>query len=287
MWLGVNNSVWEIAGIPIEKALEEIHRFGFLYVDVAAVGSANPLSLSRQQRKGIADRFGHLGLKPVQMVMLTPGNIASGQSKEKEKCLSYLKECAEFEAQLGGKQILLGFGAGNLTLELSRERAWVNSVDFLQSFCEWLKDTEMYLALELDPALYYVVNDTTTMLKMIEEVNMPNLFANIDIGHLAITREAPKKLEQLKDKIIHIHISDNNGLAHANDIIGTGACQIAAYLNKLGEMQIDHLCQNYGEIAVAALELGEMGQKIEHPENYVSQSLKFLEKTAPYLKKSP
>lgn len=287
MWLGVNNSVWEIAGIPIDKALKEIDKFGLLYVDVAAFGSANPLNLSSGQRQRISGRFCQLGLKVIQMIMLPRENIASSQRKEREKCLAYLKECAEFQAELGGKQLLLGFGAGNTTFELSRERAWAYSVEFLQDFCEWLQGVEMYLCLELEPTVYCMVNNTNTMVRMIEDVHMPNLCVNIDIGHLAITREGPEKLEKLKDKIIHIHISDNNGLAHANDIIGTGVCPVAAYVNKFAEIGIDQICQNYGEPAVAALELGDQGKKAVNPRDYVDQSLQFLEKVTPDLRRSP
>jgi sugar phosphate isomerase/epimerase len=60
------------------------------------------------------------------------------------------------------------------------------------------------------------------MAKMIKYVGAPNLFANIDTGHLAITREPPSALEKLRDGILHVHISDNDGKVHANWIIGKG-----------------------------------------------------------------
>ncbi len=283
MKLGINNSIWEIAGINLDKALDRINSFGFKYVDILAFGSGNPVSLSSRERRKIAKKFQELDLVSSGMVTLPPANIASGHSKEKEKSLFYLKSCAEFQAELGGKQILLGFGAGWKTLEISQEEAWVISLNFIREYCEYLFNLNILLTLELDPFVYNVVNDTVSMARMIEDVGQSNLFANIDIGHLAITRESPQTLEKLKDKIMHAHISDNNGKIHANWIIGTGVTKIADYLTKLMEMGIDGTCKNYEEIAVASLELGEVGQDIKNPDNYVRQSINYIKKNIPQL----
>lgn len=283
MKLGINSSVWEIAGISLDKALDRINGLGFRYVDVLAFGSGNPVSLSSNERRRIIKKFQDFGLVSPGMVTLPPANIASSNSREKEKCLSYLKSCGEFQAELGGGQILLGFGAGWKTLEISREEAWVNSAVFIKEYCEYLSNLNILLTLELDPFVYNVVNDTVSMKRMIEDVGQANLFANIDIGHLAITREPPRALEKLKDRIVHAHISDNNGRTHANYIIGTGVTKVADYLNKLIEMGIDEMCKNYDQIAVASLELGEIGQDIENPDDYVIKSMRYLKKNIPRL----
>jgi sugar phosphate isomerase/epimerase len=198
---------------------------------------------------------------------------------------SYLKSCAEFQAELGGRQVLLGFGGGWKTLETSGEEAWANSANFIRDYCEWLFNFDILLTLELDPSVYYVINDTASMAKMIEEVNAPNLFANIDIGHLAITREPPRALEKLKDKILHAHISDNDGKIHANWIIGRGVTQVPDYLRKLIEIRIDRTCARHNEEAVAALELGEIGQKVQDPDRYVRESLAYLSQNIPEITK--
>ena len=123
------------------------------------------------------------------------------------------------------------------------------------------------------------------MAKMIEDVDVPNLFANIDIGHLAITRESPKTLEKLKDRILHVHISDNDGKAHANWIIGRGVTRVPDYLRKLIEMGIGETCARHKEAAVASLELGEIGQKVKDPGQYVRESLEYLSNNVPEITK--
>jgi len=285
MRLGINNSIWEITGIGLPKSLDRINSLGFKYVDVLAYGSGDPRTLNQEERRKIAHKFQELGLTSSGMVMLVPENIASNDAKERERCLSYLKSCVEFQAELGGRQVLLGFGGGWRILETSREGAWVNSVNFIKGYCEWISNFDIFLTLELDSSVYYVINDTTSMAKMIEEVDAPNLFANIDIGHLAITREPPRALEKLKDRILHAHISDNDGKAHANWIIGRGVARVPDYLRKLIEIGIDETCARYNETAVASLELGEIGQKIQDPDQYVQESLKYLSSNVPEITK--
>ena len=149
--------------------------------------------------------------------------------------------------------------------------------------CNYLHELNMYLTLELEPYLFLIVNSTYQMLRMIEEVDAPNLFANIDIGHLAITKESPVKLKKLKNYILHAHISDNGGEKHANAIIGSGCALIKECLYELINMNLDEFCKEKGEVMVAALELGEIGQKIEDLDFYVSESINYIHKFIPEL----
>ena len=114
---------------------------------------------------------------------------------------------------------------------------------------------------------------------------MNNLFANVDVGHLAITREPPVALEKLRGRVLHVHISDNNGKIHANYIIGKGVTCIPGYIKKLIEMGIDETCAQHGEVTVASMELGEIGQEIKDPDEYVRESLEYMEKNVPELPK--
>ena len=141
----------------------------------------------------------------------------------------------------------------------------------------------MILTLELEPMVFYMINNTYRMLKMIEDVNMSNIFANVDIGHLAITRESPQKLGKLKDYIMHVHISDCDGMQHENLIIGTGAALIRDYLIKLINMDLNKNCQKHQISMVAALELGVIGQNIEDLDSYINKSIDYVINNVPEL----
>jgi sugar phosphate isomerase/epimerase len=94
----------------------------------------------------------------------------------------------------------------------------------------------------------------------------------------------PKTLEKLLNKIIHIHISDCDGLNHTNSILGTGTTDIVSYINKLSELHVDETAMLYGEEAVASIELGDPDIKVEDPNKWVEESIEYLAQTVPFLK---
>jgi len=88
-----------------------------------------------------------------------------------------------------------------------------------------------------------------------------------------ILREPPEALEILRGKIIHMHISDNMGLAHTNSIIGEGNANINAYIEKAVELGIEQTASEQGDVAVAAIEVGEPGEYIADSDYRVLKSL--------------
>ena len=281
MKLGINNGIWEVKGIKFEEAITKISNFGFKYVDILALGSVNPLFLNAKDKSSIIKKFNRADLTSSNMVMLPEGNIATPDKKERQECLLYLKSCADFQKELGGRQVLIGKGCGSKTYNTSFEQAWVNSADLIRDYCGYLYDLNMFLTLEMDPYVFYMVNNTYRMLKMIETIGAPNLFLNMDIGHLAITREPPVELRKLQNSILHIHISDNNGIIHSNAIIGSGTALIKEYLNELIDLNVEGVCNKSGEVLVAALELGEFGQDIKDIDFYISKSIEFIKNNIP------
>ncbi len=282
MKLGVVNSVWEWAGVKLNDALERIASLGFKYFDVLAYGTSHPKELSSQVRKELLKKIEDLGLELSSMVMLPP-NIALSQ--EKGKALDYLKQCAELQAELGGHQVCLGMGGGYCTIEVGPERAWVNSATVIREFAEGLQKMGIYLALEYDPLIFSVLRDTTSLEKMIAEIEMENVFANIDLGHLTIVREPAISLKKLEGRVLHVHISENDGENHSNDIIGKGVTPVATYIKAVNSIGIEETCEKAGEVAIAVLEIGEENARPSDPDSYVRQSLEYLEKVVPDLTK--
>ena len=136
------------------------------------------------------------------MLLFHTQNLVTSDSSLKSKMFNYVRSCVDFQLELGGKQILLCWGGGIL-FDASQiyEQAWMNSVNAIREIARWCLDKEILVELELDPHVYFVVNNLEKMVKIIEDVEMPNLFSNIDIGHLAITRESPYRMKKLKTPI--------------------------------------------------------------------------------------
>ncbi len=273
MKLGLGTIVYEFAGLPLYDTAERMAHYGIRYADVLAMGEYNPALLPEKEQEKIAEKFEELEIKASSIVTCALGNLATDDPDERKSCLEELKDAAKLVNRLKGKQVLVGKGAGNIDFNLSREKAWKNSVDALKEYCDWCGERGILVTLELEPEGLHVLNGCESMKRMIEEVNAPNLFANIDIGHLNILREGTDKLKPLKDKIIHVHISDNNGLAHTNCVIGEGNCDINWYIKALIELGVEENAKKQGVEFVAGIEVGEPGEYIQDADNRVLKSL--------------
>jgi sugar phosphate isomerase/epimerase len=107
---------------------------------------------------------------------------------------------------------------------------------------------------------------------------MPNVFPNVDIGHLWITREGPEKLEKFKDRILHVHISETDSFEHTNSIIGTGTADFRAYLDKCYELGIEENCKRHNTPCIAGIEMGDPGGDVDDPERWIDESIEYIKK---------
>ncbi len=283
MYLAVNTFVYEVVKVPIREALIHAHRLGFRFIDVAAYQSGNPVSLTRENRREIVKTFENNGLQSSQLVMLGTRDLASSDKSARDRVLAYMKRCADFQLELGGKQVLVCWGGGIYEHLRLKEECWINSVRVIQEYGRWCYDKGVLVSLELDPHVYYIVNNLEKMARMLESVEMPNVFVNIDIAHLYMTRETPKTIEKVSKRVLHVHLTDTNGLAHTNSILGTGEVEFKSYIDALLEMGIEENCEKYGEVAVAAIEVGEPGGVVDNPDRWVKESLSYIRKKLPKL----
>ncbi|MBE0477992.1 sugar phosphate isomerase/epimerase [Candidatus Aerophobetes bacterium] len=283
MRLALNTFVYEVGKVPVKKALKSAKKFGFEFVDLAAYNSGDPTLMSKVDKEDLLKIFQDFGLKSSQLLLVNTQHIASSNASLRKKTIDYMKRCADFQLELDGKQVLVCWGCGIYEDKMLKEQTWINSVITIQEYANWCLDKKILIDLELDPHVYFIVNSLEKMAKMIEDVGMPNVFPNIDIGHLCITREPPGAMEKVKGRILHVHISETDTFAHTNSIIGSGKVDFKSYLDKLFELGIEENCKRYDEVAVAGIEMGEPGGEVDEPERWVKESLFYIKKNLPEL----
>ncbi len=71
------------------------------------------------------------------------------------------------------------------------------------------------------------------MEKFLNDVNMPNCLANVDLGHLHVQGVAASEIGRLKGKIGGVHLSDNDGTVHNDWPTGRGNADLAGYLQEI------------------------------------------------------
>jgi len=283
MHLALNTFVYEVAQEPIERTIESAKQFGFTYIDYAAYHAGDPTLMTADQRRAVIQRFHDSGSYSSQLLLANTEQIASPDPARRQETLDYMKRCGEFQLELGGRQVLICWGCGVHEPQMMPEQAWVNTVTSIREYATWALDVGLLVDLELDPHVYFVVNNTVKMAQVIEDVGMPNVFPNVDIGHLCITREGPDRLDKLRDRLLHVHLSETDTYEHTNSILGSGKADFRAYVDKVTELGIEDNCARYGEPCVAGIEMGEPGGHVDDADRWVRESLDYLARALPEL----
>jgi sugar phosphate isomerase/epimerase len=282
MKLGVITTPWAIAyGLSLAETFTRIAVMGFHYVDVSGILVGDPLALSGAQKQEAIDSLKRHELTPACLALWPPGNVASPDEGEQKCCFEYIRAGIDFGARLGARKVL--FNAGRRVIGLDHQQAWHNAVSFMRRCADYALERDMWVLVESEPYVYFLVNDLATSLQMIREVYRPNFLTMVDLGHMLLSRESPGALVDAAPMIAHIHITENDGALHANNIIGSGATPVADYMAAINASPAAPHCAARGDELVAVMELGVPGDNIDSPERWVRESTAHVQEVAPFL----
>ena len=130
-----------------------------------------------------------------------------------------LKEYADLALdrcrQLGGKIVVWGSaGSRNVPEGFSRERAWDQIATFLQTIAPIAARHQIVISLEpLNRKESNILNTGGEALKMVNQVNLPQVRMIIDYYHLRMEYEDVGIFEQAGAKINHMHFARPEGRA--------------------------------------------------------------------------
>ena len=282
MKLGVITTPWAISsGLSLPETFARIAAMGFQYVDIAGFLVGDPLALSREQKKKAIAALHQHELTPACVALWPPGNIASPDEAEQEHCFEYIRAGIDLAAGYGARKVL--FNAGQRVIGLDHRLTWRSSVSFMRRCADYAFERDIWVLVESEPYTYYLVNDLATTVQIIHEVDRPNFLTIVDLGHMSLSRESPAALADAASVIAHIHITDNDGLLHANEMIGSGMTPTADYMTAINDSPAMSHCDARGDELVAVMELGVPGDTIDSPERLVRKSTAHVKKVAPFL----
>lgn len=282
MKLGIITSLWAWAGnLPLEPTLERMAALGVRYVDILGHLHGDPLLLSASEKQRILRRLRALALSPCSLILMPPGNVASQDEAEVKACWEYVLAGMELIAFWGGNQVLLN--SGKRELGVPHRESWDNAVAFMRHTAEVAQGMNVFVTVEAEPYVYFLVNDLDTTARMVAEVDHPHFLATIDLGHMNLSRDAPQSLERLKSQIAHVHLSENEGLVHANKVLGTGTVPLQQYLQALRDLEVEKECTRRGIQLTVAIELGVRGEPIDDPDSWAQRSIQYVTTVAPFV----
>src|SRR3954453_15383926 len=235
MKLGIINSAFQQVGIDTATGLKHISRIGFDTVDIftEAVGiSKNEVSL-------VAKTGEELGLPIVSMPMVAVGLI-DFNNPVREFHVGRCKKFIDLAADWGAKNILLVLGEYIWQREVIPPGAqWQWGIETCRQLGDYADKKKVDIALELEPFRLSLLNNVDEMVRFVDECDHPRVRANIDISHLVLSDTSPAEVKKLRNKAIHVHLSDCDGKVHGDLPPGRGVVKFAPYLQANKELKID------------------------------------------------
>lgn len=284
MYMALNTFLCEVGEFSLAKTIQTAKRFGFKYVDLACYKHADPVQIPAAEVRDGVKMFKDFGLVSSQLLLANTQDIAASDPAARRRTQDYMRRCADLQLELGGKQLIICWGCGVYETGYPFEASWMHMIEAVREFGRWCAPKGLYVGMELDPHVYFILNNMEKMVRALEQIGLDNVYPNIDIGHLNITREAPVCLDKVADRIYHVHISETDTFSHTNSIIGSGKVDFPAYVRKCVELGFEANCRRIGEEPVLGLEMGEPGHFVPDVEHWIAESLAFMAKTLPEIK---
>ena len=283
MKLGAGTVAWAFAGASLETALSEIAQTGIAYVDIIGMLHGDPDALDFNTRHTCRQIIQNEGLTISSILAVRPGiNIAASHPGAQHQCKEYFKKIIDLSLFFGAGEIC--FMAGHKEFDCNPVASWKHAVAFSEWIGQQCRKANIYATYELEWRTCGLVQSVTEMLEMIQEVNQPNVLANIDLGHAGLARDSLSAMKRIGSKTMHLHVNDNDTLIHTNALPGSGSVPIKAYIEALVEGGMLTRARSRGHTVVAAIEVENGAHTSISPRSQIEQSRDWILKHIPLVK---
>ena len=263
--------------------MDHISAIGINHVDILSYKRWQPSNEPVISQLRLSKKMEQLGIKGSSVICLPDYQLGTSKKEEQEHDMAQLKRAAGFIKRMGGNQILICKAEGLRQFYTDPEQIKSNAVDRLNEFGEWCEANDVRMTFEIEPPYIDMLNSAKEMKWLIDQVKTTKAYCNVDIGHFVLLLQGPKDMEILKDDILHVHLSDNDGYSTEVDcLLGEGVVDFKAYLDKLFELGIEENCRKAGTDCCCTIEVAEGGNVIEHPDDMVLKSYNYMLRNYPY-----
>lgn len=168
--------------------------------------------------KELADSY---GLKLFVHAPFSDLNIASLNERIRKETLSQIFEAVETADFLESDVITMHSGRLSPLGMLFREEAWEANLKSVGEVLEFVYDFDLKLCLENMPNFPFAFCCEIDELQRVLDID-PELGLTLDIAHAHTCGDEIEYINELKDRVLHVHLHDSDGLSDSHDAIGEG-----------------------------------------------------------------
>src|SRR5258705_2747752 len=235
MKLGIINSAFYQAGIDTAAGLKHIARIGFDCVDI----HTEAVGISKKEISLVAKTCEKLSLPIISLPVCSLG-LADFAAPVREFHIERTKKFSDLARTWNAKNVLLVLGEYMWQREvIPTEAQWNWALETCRRIGDYADKKKIDIALELEPFRLSLLNSVDAMVRFVDECNHPRVRANIDISHLVLSDTSAAEVKKLKDKAIHVHLSDCYAKDHGDLPPGRRVVKFGPYLQAIKELDMN------------------------------------------------
>ena len=180
-------------------------------------------------------------------------NIASLNERIRESSVMEIINMVEYAVNMNMRTVTFHPGLYSMAVPDMQERSVMNAKRSLRMLDRISEEYGVIMALENMPSMPFMLGHTAEEMSfLIDGTNLPICF---DVGHANTVGEIDKIIDALGDRIVNVHIHDNDGTADKHMTIGDGNIDFEACIKKLGRYMGNYIIESRSlESAVESLD---------------------------------
>ena len=200
-------------GVCVDAAhLESAVRYGFDYyeMEVVEISQMDDAKFAAVKAQVLASPLRCRAFRSLIRKYQVVGENAKAQQPDVK---AYLEQNFERCSQLGGKVVVWGSSQSrNVPAGFSRDRAWEQIQEYLHMAGDIARRNNLVIGIEpLRKQESNIINSAGEALKLVREVNHPNIKMIVDYYHLRQENEDPDIVRQAQKEIVHLHFANPMG----------------------------------------------------------------------------
>jgi sugar phosphate isomerase/epimerase len=279
MKLGAMSTMYQFINVPTVDYLERFAKRGLTHVDLMTMAELQLRYLSSEVVDGVRKAVQRLALTPSCFIANVGGNGASAEGTLRDRAVQGVCRAIDVAGELGFPMVL--FFPGEREPGTTPAQAWEHMRGSVERMLRHAEQQGIVLTFENNPRIFRMINSTDEAVRLIRELPSSFLQVTVDIGHFSVIREAPAEIRKLAGRVIHAHLTDNDGTADTNEPLGTGVSPIVECLRELQAAGIDRAAQGLGFEAVGVVELNSPEKlSLRSVDSVLDRSLEHLRRAA-------
>ena len=279
MKLGVMSTMYQFVNLPTTEYLERFAKRGLKYVDLVTIGDLQLRYLSPEAVDSLRQTMNRLEMVPSCFIANVGGNGASSNAELRDRAVRLVSEAIKIASQLSFPMVL--FFPGEKEPGTPPLKAWENMRSFVEQILRRAEQERRVLTFENNPRIFRMINSTEETARLLRELPSPFLQATVDIGHYSVIRESATEIRKLAGKVVHAHITDNDGTADTNEALGTGIAPIVECLQELQAAGVDPSARQLGFEPVGVIELNSPEKlSLRSVDSILDRSVEYLRRIA-------